>query len=356
MVKGVAETKKNKKVKRKKEEDTSPTLKREKVTKWINIAVAHFTDADVTYSSAVITYYMLLSLFPLIIALGNVLTLFKINPDTILAYLNVIIPDTLQGTTDSIISNLLTGGSGGMFSISAIGLIWAASKGIGYIQKCMDKVYGVEPQNNFILKRGLGLVVVMALLLLMVLFVIVLSVGQVVLNALAETFPLAETLNTYFNNFKWPVSVVVVFVVLLLAYMFIPHVKLRLRDVWPGTLLGVVGILLLTQLFSIYVRFAANSLNSYDVLVTFVLLMLWMNFSAIIILCGSVLNATLYEYQYGKAVAQEGKIDKYFRTKIEKWIVKLARKKKFANVGFLQKMAQKAQKELEEEDMIQQKK
>lgn len=306
-------------------------------------------DANINYSSAVITYYLLLSLFPLLIALGNIFTLFHIDPDQIMVYVNVIIPQAMEKILDPIVKSLLTGGSGGIFSISAIGLIWSASKGIGYIQQCMDNIYNIKPKNSVVLKRGIGIIIVMALLILLVLFAIVFSFGQVVFKNLAENFEWAEKTYSYFRSWKWPVSVVVLFTIMMLAYMFIPHVKLRFRDVWAGSLLSVVGILALTQLFSIYMRFSLKSLNGYDAIYSIVVMMLWLNFSATIFLVGTILNATLYEYKYGKAVAQDSKANRFLQRKIEDGIVKVASTKKMQKVGFLQKMAEQVEKNKKEE-------
>lgn len=322
---------------------------KDKFMKWFSIAQKHFIDADINYSSAAITYYLLLSLFPLLIALGNILTLFHIDPDKIMVYVNVIIPQALEKVLDPIVRSLITGGSGGISAISAIGLIWSASKGIGYIQQCMDKTYHIKPKNSVVLKRGIGVIIVMALLMLLVLFAILFSFGQVVFKQLATSFEWAEKVYGYFMSFKWPVSALVLFTILMLAYKFIPHVKLRMRDVWPGSLLSLVGILSLTQLFSIYVRFAAKNLNSYDALYTFVIMMLWLNFSATIFLAGTILNSTLYEYKYGKAVAQDTKANIFLQRKIEDVILKLSSTKKMQNTKFVQDMAQKIENDRNEE-------
>ncbi|MDL2323577.1 YihY/virulence factor BrkB family protein [Ruminococcaceae bacterium OttesenSCG-928-A16] len=302
------------------------SAKDNKVVKWVLIFKTRFTQAEVSSSSVIVAYYLLLSLFPLLIAVGNILPMFNITPQSLLPYLNIIVPASLQSVLDPIVVSLLTTSSGGLFSISAIGLVWSASRGIGHLQKCMNKAYGVEPESGLVVKKGISLLMVLVLLLLMVAFVLVFSVGQVVLDKLSEVFLWAEHLVAYLNDFKWPVAIVVIFVVLMLVYRITPDVKLRLRDVWPGSLVGLVGLLALTQLFTVYLQFVAGRVSSYGALGTFIVLMFWLNFSAIIILSGTILNATLYEYKYGKAQPQNSRLDQYLRQKAAVRLAKLQKK------------------------------
>ena len=55
----------------------------------------------------------------------------------------------------------------------------------------------------------------------------------------------------------------------------------------------------LDQGFSIYVRYFARSVLSYGTIGTFIVLLFWMNYSALVIMVGAVINATLEERKYG---------------------------------------------------------
>ena len=46
-------------------------------------------------TSVVVAYYLLLSLFPLIIALGNILPYLQIDQETVLTYIRQVIPETI---------------------------------------------------------------------------------------------------------------------------------------------------------------------------------------------------------------------------------------------------------------------
>lgn len=300
----------------KKAGETVPS-KENKAIKWFSVLQNRFIKAEVTSSAAVVAYYLLLSLFPLLIALGSIFSFFSIAPASVLAYLHVIVPVSVQPVLDPIVVSLLTTGSGGMFSLSALGMMWAVSRGILYLQKGMNKAYGLVPKRGLVVSNILSLVMVVMLLVVMIGFVLIFSVGQVVLQKLSESFLWAGQLSVYLNDVKWPISVLAIFCLLMLIYRFTPNVRLRLRDVWPGSLVGLVGLLLLSQMFTVYLYFSSQKFSSYGALATFIALMLWLDFSAVVLLFGAILNAALYELHYGKAKPQTGKLDRYLNPKLD---------------------------------------
>lgn len=282
---------------------------------WVKTFIDRFIDTRVTSNSVIIAYYLLLSLFPLAVAVGNILPWFQISPQAVLPYLHTIVPESIQSTLDPIITNLLTTSSGSLISLGAVGLLWSASRGIRYLQIGINSAYGVEGKGNTIIKRGLSFFVVLLILLLLIGFILLFSIGQVIVDALIVWFPWLLTINTYVENFKWPTTLLVLFVMLLVLYRVMPDVKLKMRNVWPGALFSSLGLMALTQLFTLYVRYASIRWdNTYGALGAFFVLMFWLNFSCILLLVGAVLNATLYEVRYGIAVPRTGIIDKRIRS------------------------------------------
>ncbi|MBA1325642.1 hypothetical protein FKB33_05890 [Enterococcus faecium] len=109
---------------------------------------AHFTDSEMVRPSVVVAYYLLLSLFPLIIALVH-FTFLHIDQETVLTYLREVIlrPFTslsvLQSKTfDTKFRRLVIR--------SALAVVWSASQSITALQIAMNKAYGVENRKILI--------------------------------------------------------------------------------------------------------------------------------------------------------------------------------------------------------------
>lgn len=285
-------------------------MKWNKLKDFALIAKERFTGAEVNTTSVVIAYYLLLSIFPLLIAIGNLLPLLHLDVDALMDFLDIIVPAPLLPSVEPIMKSLLTGASGGLLSISALGTLWSASKGVGFLQRGMNKAYGLPNAGNFIVRRIISLVTIILLLAFFTVFVLVFSVGEVLLNTLAPLFTRAEGLLATFQSWKWPVALPFLFCIMLLIYRVTPDVKLKLSQVVPGAAFSTVGLMVLVQGFTFYLRFATSQFSSYGALGTFFVLMFWLNFSAMVIIVGAILNATLYEMKHGPAEEAYGRMDR----------------------------------------------
>ena len=61
----------------------------ENLMRFIETTQKRITDSEMSTTSVVVAYYLLLSLFPLIIAFGNILPFLHIDQETVLTYLRV---------------------------------------------------------------------------------------------------------------------------------------------------------------------------------------------------------------------------------------------------------------------------
>lgn len=285
---------------------------KKKCQKFLTILQTRFAESDISDSSVLIAYYILLSLFPMAIAIGNILPFFKIDPTGILDYMNAVIPEAVLPVLDPAIRSLLTSSSSGLLSLGVIGAIWSASKGIGYLQSGMNKAYGIRDSGSFISKKLVSLLTILLMLALLMAFSLTFSFGQVVLEMLTPHMPWSVEDLKKFTELKWPVTLLFFFFILIIVYRATPDVKIRLRDTVPGAALGSIGLLLLVQGFTIYLRFTTRTFSSYGALGAFFVLMFWLNFSAMIVIAGAVLNASIGEYRFGKAKekSEENNVDK----------------------------------------------
>ncbi len=106
----------------------------QKLMRFIETTQNRITDSEMGTTSVVVAYYLLLSLFPLMIALGNLLPYLSIDPNTVLSYVQELIPNQIYDFIGPAIENLLTTSSGGLLSISALAALWSASQSINALQ------------------------------------------------------------------------------------------------------------------------------------------------------------------------------------------------------------------------------
>lgn len=270
-----------------------------KSTRFIQSVQKKIVRAEIGNSSATIAYYLLLSLFPLIIVIGNLLPFFKLDAEKVLPYIQMMVPTAIFNMLSGTIEDLLSTSNGGWLSISALATVWASSRSISSLQTVLNKIFGVERQRNMIIKRLLSFGTIFVFLILVMIVAILFTMGQRILDSVLPIFNLSPDILQWFTTLKWPITMGALFLTMSLIYAALPNAKLSMRSVVPGALFSTVGWMLLSQFFGLYTKMIARGLSSYGLIAGFVVFMLWLNFSAVIIIIGGLINAVIADSQAG---------------------------------------------------------
>lgn len=287
----------------------------EKLMHFIATTQVRMVESEISNTSVVVAYYLLLSLFPLLIAVGNILPYLNISPNEVLPYIAEIMPKTIFKDLEPAIQSLLTQKSSGLLSISALAALWSASQSINAMQTAMNKVYGVEQRKNFIIVRIVSLFVIILFLVAIVSVITILGLGQNILEFLQPIFHFSLDFIDTFQTLKWPVTSMGLFVIMSLIFLVVPNAKLTVRSILPGAFFATVGWMLLSQVFGLYLKYFSSKMASYQIIGSFIVLMLWLNFAATIMILGGIINAVVEEYFF------ESKIQKR-QVMLKKWLKK----------------------------------
>lgn len=282
--------------------------KKLQITEFVDVVQERMEEAEITNSSVVVAYYLLLSLFPLLIAIGNVLPYLNADSQTVTIYLQQIIPKEVYSFLSPAINDLLTQSSGSLLSISAIAALWSASQSINALQTAMNRAYGVEKRGNFILVRLVSLFVLILFITALMLTAVIFGLGRWLIELLQPIldFPI-EWIGT-FQTLRWPVTLIALFIIMTLIFLVVPNARVSIRSVLPGAIFSTIGWMLLSQVFEIYTTFFAARVSSYQIIGSFIVLMLWLNLAAIIIIMGGIINAVVAEYTTGKDIEERTSI------------------------------------------------
>ncbi|OQO70945.1 ribonuclease BN [Enterococcus villorum] len=295
-------------------------LKRnENLMRFIETTQKRMIDSELGTTSVVVAYYLLLSLFPLIIAFGNILPFLHIDQETVLTYLRQVIPETIYQFIGPAIKNLLTQSSGSLLSLSALAALWSASQSINALQIAMNKAYGVENRKNFLVVRFFSLIVILLFMIAISGVTLFLGLGQLILEALQPIFKFSGNVIIQFQALKWPITLIVLFIIMFLIYLIVPNAQLKLKAVIPGTIFATIGWMLLSQVFGLYAKYFATRVSGYQIIGSFIVLMLWLNFAATIIILGGIINAVVQEYITGNEIKKR-------RDPTNKWLIRLKNK------------------------------
>ncbi|HBF74593.1 MAG TPA: YihY/virulence factor BrkB family protein, partial [Lactobacillus sp.] len=266
---------------------------------FVKLLIRRFSNANVNDSAAVLSYYMLLSIFPILLIAGNLIAFLHFNTNSVLRYVEPVLPEPVFQTLAPIIRSFLEQGSTGTLSLGIVVTIWSAGRAVSAFQRSINLAYGIE-QPNAIISRFFSFILILLAIISIVIIAILFSLSEWLGSYLKPWFNLSNHFTDFVGSLRWPISFLFIFLLSGLLYMVVPSAKVKLRYVWIGAFVTTVGWLLLAQGFSIYIRYFARNITGYQTIGTFIILLIWMNISGFILLAGGVINASVQEWRQGE--------------------------------------------------------
>ena len=260
-------------------------------------AFLHYYQAsDSELTSVAVAYYWLISIFPLLMIVVNILPYFQIPISNFLLTIKEFLPDTIYEVVAKIVREVLTQPSTGLLSFAILSALWTFSKSMDFLQKAFNKAYGVAKNRGIISHQLMSLLVSFGLQILFALALFLSMFGHMLLDLLKNYWKSESTLFSYLQDFTGPLIYALLFAILIMLYYFLPNVKVtRIRYILPGSTFVVLTIISLLNIFSAYF----NNYVNYLVDVRFfssiivVVMMFWFILIAKILIIGAVINASV---------------------------------------------------------------
>ncbi|EAG2951563.1 YihY family inner membrane protein [Listeria monocytogenes] len=248
---------------------------------------------DVSGNAAQLAYYMLFSIFPMLLIAATLLAYLHIDKDSVFNMIKEFAPDQIMDFLEENLNNLLTQKNGGLLSIGIIATLWSASNGMNAVMKSLNKAYGVTNKRNYVVQRLLSMFFTLAMLATVEATLLLLVFGQQIGMFLINHLNFSEDFLSFWNNLRWTVTLIVIFVVFTFLYWVAPNRRSTLISVLPGALFSTIGWTVASLGFAYYVNNFGNYSATYGSIGVIIILMLWFYLTGIILMIGGELNATL---------------------------------------------------------------
>ena len=256
----------------------------------------YYQKSDSELTSVAVAYYWLISIFPLLLVLVNILPYFHISVSNFLNVTNGFLPDTVYDVVAKIVMEVLTQPSTGLLSFAVLSALWTFSKSMNYLQKAFNKAYGVAKNRGMISSQLMSLFVSFGLQILFALALFLSVFGRMLLNLIKSYWKSDSPLFDYLQDLTSPLIYALIFAILVMLYYFLPHVTVRrIRYVLPGSTFVLLTLLLLLNIFSVYINNYVNHLVDVRFFssVVVVVMMFWFILIAKILIVGAVINASV---------------------------------------------------------------
>lgn len=274
--------------------------------------VNFYKSSEMSLSSIAVAYYLLLSIFPLLLILANILPFLNLDTDLILDLLREQVPNQIYEMSVSFIRNVLENPNTGLLSISVLTGFWTFSRALATLQMSMNKAYEVSQHRDFILSRIIGMIVGLGLMILLSLTILISTFGQLVLSYVHDNlFAFDDRLYRTLQSATLPVVIIVVFISLILLYFVLPNVKIhKLRYIMPGTVFSTLILVALPNFFGLYLGRALGQVQDFKLVGSLLIfgVMIWFIFIARVLIIGAILNATYQKKYFGQIQTRRGEI------------------------------------------------
>jgi membrane protein len=186
--------------------------------------------------------------------------------------------------------------------IGVVGALWAASGATASIIKAVNRAEDLEETRPFWKVRLLALALVMLVGLVTATLFVLIIFGGPLGNAVANRAGLGSEFTVIWNILRWPIAFAGILAFFGLVYWLAPNRSPRnWKWLTPGSILGAVLWLALSALFALYTSFSSSYDRTYGSLAGAIILLLWLNYSAVALLIGAELNAELGRRASGRA-------------------------------------------------------
>ncbi|WP_174520350.1 YihY/virulence factor BrkB family protein [Neobacillus fumarioli] len=246
---------------------------------------------DISGLSAQLAYYLLLSLFPMLIVIFTMLPFFPISREDMLGAVREFAPKEAMQLIEKTVNEVMKERNGGLLSFGIIGTIWSASTGINAIVIAFNRSYKVKESRSFFVSRTMSILLTFGMVFAFIFTVLLPIFGREIGMFLFKKLGYSSEFMEVWNSLSWLVSAIILFILFTGLYWVAPNVKLRCRSALPGAAFATLGWIVSSLGLSFYVgKFSSFSLT-YGSIGAIIVLMIWLYISAFIIILGGEINA-----------------------------------------------------------------
>lgn len=236
------------------------------------------------------TYYTILSFIPFIILLLSLIKYANIEKDTLASIFEAILPNIMKSSVLDIIQEVYSK-SIETVSISAIFMLWSASRSFYALNKGLSSIYNKKEESNYIFLRIKGVISAAMALIFVIVILVLLVFGNSLQELINNNFPEFSGIVEFIINVRAIISIALMFVIFLFMYRFYTNKKSRgLKNCVLGAIFASAGWYLVSYFFSIYVEIFTDFSVIYGSLATIVLIMMWLYTIIYVIFLGAEIN------------------------------------------------------------------
>ena len=249
-------------------------------------------------SAAALSYFLILTLFPLLVCVNYFIGLFHLDLENLLRSLDQLLPAGALTVMEDYLGYVAGSQSDALLLASIITILISASAGLRTLLATLDSLHGTK--NVPIVGRVLLSVLLSALFLLTIyLSVVVIFTGEWFFWLLEERLPrsVAQLIPPLSGLWRWMRYLLLFCFVLLLVLVVYragtPRKAMRTRMVVLSSLATALAIAAASAVFSWFIGMSSRYALVYGSLASLIILLVWLYLCGCILLLGAVVGRVI---------------------------------------------------------------
>ena len=260
---------------------------------------------EISLLSANLTYYFILSLFPMLIVALALTPYFKIDQQFLLEKIQNYAPGALGDYLFDMISEVLNNKNNTIITVGIVFTLWSASSGIYGIIIAFNNAFRVRDGRIWIVTKLISVVITALFLVGMFVVLALVVFGKQLTYLLFHKFNLDEGFYNLWSVLNYSFPILFTFIVFVFLYIMGPNLKLKAISILPGSIFATVSWTLISRLFGYYIDHFSSYIKTYGTIGAFMAFIIWLYITGYILIIGAEINAIFHNYRVEHRVFEE---------------------------------------------------
>ncbi|GGE78874.1 YihY/virulence factor BrkB family protein [Priestia taiwanensis] len=252
-----------------------------------------YKEEGVSSIGAELAYFFLLSLFPFLVFLLQIIAFLPIDRHDIFNFVRNYVPADAMYLIETNVEQLIAGKNGGLLSVGLIATIWVASRASDALMRSLNKAYGVKETRPYWKVVAISLLLTISFVFVIVFSLLIPVFGKRIAEFVFTFLHIPYDFMGVWSIIRIALSFGVIFIIFTFLYFEMPNTPLKVKDVLIGSLFATIGWIVASYGFAFYVDHFGKYTATYGSIGGIIVLMTWFYISGIILVLGGIINAQL---------------------------------------------------------------
>jgi membrane protein len=245
--------------------------------------------------AAQLSYYFFLSLFPTLLCLIALASLFPLQNfvDDVTRVLAPVMPAEAVGFISGQMTKIADSGDTALLSFGIVVALWSSSAAMGAIVNAMNRAYDIAEQRPWWRVKLLAILLTIGLAFFILAALTLVLAGPEIADLATRWLGMPIVWASVWKIVQWPLTFGLVATGIGLIYYFAPDAEQDWAWITPGSLVATVLWLAASLAFRYYVVRFGDYTETYGALGGIIVILLWFYLSGLAIVIGAELNAEI---------------------------------------------------------------